>query len=168
MTPMLDGMHPSILWGVFAVILAGAEIIVPGVFLIWLGVAAALTAGLSLVLPINPAFQLLAFAIFTAISVSGGRLWYLARPVASQDPMLNDRAARLVGRELLVVEPINHGVGRVKVDDGSWTATGPDADPGSYVRVTGTKGAALIVEPLPTPLAPPYPARDGKDMPEPE
>lgn len=150
---MFDGVNPSILWGIFAVVLAASEMIVPGVFLIWLGVAAALTAGLTLIMPLGTHFQLLAFAIFTAISVSGGRLWYLSHPVESEDPLLNDRAARLLGRELLVVEPINHGVGRVRVDDGSWTATGPDVDAGTYVVVTGTKGSALVVEPLPQRIA---------------
>jgi len=157
---MFEGIHPSILWGIFALVLAATEILVPGVFLIWLGVAAALTAGLTLLLPIGSHFQLLAFAIFTALSVAGGRLWYLARPVEPDDPFLNDRAARLIGRELLVIEPINHGVGRVRVDDGSWTATGPDTDAGSYVLVTGLKGAALIVEPLPSRLPAP---EDGNE-----
>ena len=152
---MLGDVHPSILWGVFAVILAAGEIVAPGVFLIWLGLAAALTAVLTLVLPLGEPFQLLAFAIFTALSVSGGRMWYLANPVEPDDPLLNDRAARLIGRELLVIEPINHGVGRVQVDDGSWTATGPNVDAGAYVVVTGIKGTALIVEPLPPQLPPP-------------
>jgi membrane protein implicated in regulation of membrane protease activity len=150
---MFDGVHPSVIWGIFAVIFAASEIVVPGVFLIWLGLGAALTALLTLSTPIAVHFQFLAFAIFTAISLSGGRLWYLSRPVESEDPLLNDRAARLIGKEFLVVEPINHGVGRVRVDDGSWTATGPDADAGTYVIVTGTKGAALIVEPRPAKLS---------------
>ncbi len=149
MSGLFGGIHPSLLWGVLAVILAVAEMLVPGVFLIWLALAAALTAGAALLLPISEPLQLLAFAIFSILSLSGGRLWYLARPVEPQDPLLNERVARLIGRTVLVVEDIRHGEGRVRVDDGSWMATGPDAPAGTHVRITGHAGASLVVEPVP-------------------
>jgi len=145
---LFGGVHPSIVWGVLAIVLALTEIFVPGVFLVWLAVAAALTAGLASLLPISETFQLLAFAIFSALSVSGGRLWYLARPVEGDDPLLNDRAARMLGRTVVVIEAITHGQGRVRVDDGSWQATGPDAEAGTHMVVTGVSGSVLTVAPL--------------------
>lgn len=146
---LFGGVHPSILWAVLAIVLAVTELALPGVFLIWLAVAAALTAGLAMLLPIGEPFQLLAFAIFSALSVSGGRLWYLARPVEGDDPLLNDRAARMIGRKVVVIEAISHGEGRVRVDDGSWQATGPDAAEGEHMVVTGVNGAVLSVTHLP-------------------
>lgn len=142
---LFGGVHPSILWGVLAIALAITEMVLPGVFLIWLAVAAALTAGLASLLPISETFQLLAFAIFSALSVSGGRLWYLARPVEGNDPLLNDRAARMIGRKVVVVEAIAHGEGRVGVDDGSWQANGPDAEVGTHMVVTAASGSVLTV-----------------------
>jgi membrane protein implicated in regulation of membrane protease activity len=146
---MFDGIHPAIVWGVLAIILAVAEMTVPGVFLIWLSLAAGLTAGLSLLLPVSEPLQLIAFAIFSALAVSGGRLWYLARPVEAEDPMLNDRAARMVGRRAVVSEAIVQGEGRVRLDDGSWPATGPDAAVGTHMVITGVEGSTLVVEHLP-------------------
>jgi membrane protein implicated in regulation of membrane protease activity len=146
---LFGGAHPSILWAVLAIILAIAEMFLPGVFLIWLSVAAALTAGATLLLPISEPFQLFAFAIFSALSVSGGRLWYLARPVEGQDPLLNDRAARMIGRQVVVAEAITHGEGRVRIDDGSWPATGPDAEIGAHMLITGINGSTLVVTHLP-------------------
>lgn len=146
---MFDGIHPAIVWGVLAIILAVAEMTVPGVFLIWLSLAAGLTAGLSLLLPVSEPLQLIAFAIFSALAVSGGRLWYLARPVEPEDPMLNDRAARMVGRRAVVSEAIIQGEGRVRLDDGSWPATGPDAAVGTHMVITGVEGSTLVVEHLP-------------------
>ncbi|KEY97856.1 membrane protein, partial [Sphingomonas sp. BHC-A] len=70
-----------------------------------------------------------------------------ANPVDSQDPLLNDRAARLVGEVVTVVEPIDNGRGRVKVGDGVWSCRGPDAPVGARVRVTGAEGSVLTVEP---------------------
>jgi membrane protein implicated in regulation of membrane protease activity len=145
---LFGGLHPTVLWAALAIILAITEMLLPGVFLIWLAVAAALTAGLAMLLPIGEAFQLLAFAVFSALSVSGGRLWYLARPVEGDDLLLNDRAARMIGRKVVVVEAISHGEGRVRVDDGSWQATGPDAVVGEHMVVTDVTGAVLSVAPL--------------------
>ena len=62
--------------------------------------------------------------------------------------MLNDRAARLIGETLVVVEAIEDGRGRVRVGDGAWPARGPDAAAGTRVRVTGADGACLHVEPV--------------------
>jgi len=144
----LEGVHPAILWGTLAIVLAIGELLAPGVFIIWLALAAALTAGLAALVPIDGPFQLLAFAIFSALSVSGGRLWYLARPVEPEDPLLNEPAARLIGRTVMVSEAISQGAGRVRVDDGSWPASGPDAAAGTAMVVTEVHGSVLVVAPL--------------------
>lgn len=141
----LENMSPPAVWAILAVILAGAELLVPGVFLIWLAIAAGLTAGITLLLPMNGAFEMLVFSVLSALSVSGGRLWYLARPVDSSDPMLNDRSARLIGRTVVVSEAIVQGEGRVNVDDSSWPATGPDAPEGTRMVISGIEGSTLIV-----------------------
>jgi membrane protein implicated in regulation of membrane protease activity len=78
--------------------------------------------------------------------VWGGRRWYAANPVDSQDPLLNDRTARLVGEIVTVVEPIDNGRGRVKVGDSVWSCRGPDAPVGSRVRITGADASVLQVE----------------------
>jgi len=146
---LLGGTHPAIIWGILAIVLAVAELTLPGVFLIWLSLAAALTAGLTLVVPLGDSFQLLAFAIFSALSVSGGRLWYLARPIDPVDGLLNDRSARMIGRHVVVVEAISHGEGRVRIDDGTWSAHGPDAAVGTHMVVTAIEGSTLTVAVMP-------------------
>ena len=93
----------------------------------------------------SSAYQLMVFAIFSALSVSGGRLWYLARPANISDPMLNDKAARLLGRVVTVSEAIVQGEGRVRVDDSSWRAVGPDAPEGTRMTVVDVDGATLVV-----------------------
>jgi len=141
----LGDTDPALLWAILALVLAATELLMPGVFLIWLALAAAVTAGLSFLLPMNGAFQLLAFSVLSALAVSGGRLWYLARPVPSADPLLNDRAARLIGRTVVVSDAIDQGQGRVKVDDSSWPAAGPDAPTGARMVVVEVDGATLVV-----------------------
>ena len=69
-------------------------------------------------------------------------------PVATSDPMLNDRVARLIGQTVTVTEAIEGGSGRVRVGDGDWPAHGPDAALGAKMRVTGGQDGVLAVEPV--------------------
>lgn len=133
-------------WLVFAALLGMAEVLLPGVFLIWVALAAAVTGLLALAFPISLPIQLLIFAALCLVSVWGGRRWYSANPVDSTDPLLNDRTARLIGDIVTVVEPIDNGRGRVKVGDSIWLCHGPDAPMGARVRIVGADASVLKVE----------------------
>lgn len=145
-------------WLIAAVLLGGAELLVPGVFLVFLAFAAAVTGVFLLFFPELPiAAQLLSFAIWSAIAVWIGRKYYRDNPVDSSDPLLNHRVARLLGETVTVVQAIDGGTGRVKVGDGEWMARGADAPVGARVRVVGADGPTLKVEHIPgvvsTPIA---------------
>jgi hypothetical protein len=135
-------------WLAAGVLLPILEIVVPGVFLIWLAFAAILTALVVLVFGLAVPFQVAAFTLFSIAAVLGGRRWYERHPVTSSDPMLNERTRRLVGETVTVVAAIEYGEGRVRVGDGVWPARGPDAPAGARVRVTGADGTCLRVQPL--------------------
>lgn len=135
-------------WLVAGVLLAIAEILVPGFFLMWLAAAAIVTGLVGLILPISMTFQILLFAVLAVVAVYAGRRWFVLNPIESTDPKLNNRGARLVGETVAVVEAIENGKGRVKVGDSVWIAKGPDAALGTHVRVTGSDGSALLVEPV--------------------
>jgi membrane protein implicated in regulation of membrane protease activity len=139
-------LEPQWLWLIAAALLGIAELIVPGVFLIWLAAAAAATGLVTLLTGVPLPFQLALFAIFSIASVFAGRRWYSRFPVPSSDPLLNDRAARLVGRSVTVVSAIRGGEGRVKVGDSVWSCRGEDCDEGARVRVTGAEGNCLLVD----------------------
>jgi membrane protein implicated in regulation of membrane protease activity len=137
----------SALWLAGALALAIAELIAPGFFMIFLAAGAVLTGITVLIVPVTPLLlQMLIFALFTAAAVWFGRQWYAQR-AAPADPLLNDRAARLVGTTAEVCEPIVAGRGRVRVGDGAWIAQGSDAKAGAIVRITGATGSVLQVEP---------------------
>ena len=142
------GIESHWLWLIAAALLGIAELLMPGVFLIWLAAAAAVTGLAALLLDLPPAFEFALFALVALASIYVGRRWYASHPVESADPLLNDRAARLVGRTVVVVAAIENGVGRVKVGDSVWNARGPDAAEGAKVRVVGADGTCLKVEPV--------------------
>ena len=132
-------------WLIFGFILMALELLAPGVFLFWLGLAALLVGLLSFA--INPSWQtqLLMFAIFAVAAVP---LWRrVARSAASQvsNPFLNKRADALVGRVFTLEKPIIDGSGTVRIDDTIWRVAGPDAPAGSRVRVVQADGASLTV-----------------------
>ena len=63
-------------WLIAAAVLLILEIIIPGIFLIWLGLGAALVGLFLLVVPgADPAWQLLALAISTCMAVAAGLKW---------------------------------------------------------------------------------------------
>ena len=144
----LDGLEPHWIWLSAAALLGIAELLVPGVFLIWLAAAAALTGFAALLFGIPLAFQFALFALLALAATYVGRRWYANNPVESSDPLLNDRAARLVGQTVVVVAAIENGAGRVRVGDSVWNASGPDAETGARVRVTGAEGTCLRVQPV--------------------
>lgn len=135
-------------WLMLGVMLATAEVLLPGVFLIWLALAAIVTGLITLVAPIPLPMQLVIFALLSLVSVYSGRRWLKNNPISSDDPLLNDRGGRMIGDVVVVVEAIDAGSGRVKVGDGVWSARGPKTDAGAKVRICGADGNVLLVEPL--------------------
>jgi membrane protein implicated in regulation of membrane protease activity len=132
-------------WFVAALALGIAELALPGVFLVFLALAAAITGAALLALDLPLVVQLAAFGVWSVVAVLIGRRWYGDYPV-SADAQLNDRTARLIGQVVQVETPIVGGRGRVHVGDGSWPASGPDAAAGKRVRIVAVDGGLLVVE----------------------
>jgi inner membrane protein len=142
----LFGLHWG--WMALGVALAIAEMIVPGYFLIWLAAAALATGLVAAVLPIGLNGEILLFVVLCALALAAGRRWFARHPGVSADPMLNDRGGQLIGQTALVTHVIEGGSGRVRQGDTEWLARGPDAPPGTRMRITGSEGITLIVEHL--------------------
>lgn len=135
-------------WLIAALVLGIAELLIPGVFAVFLAIAAAVVGVALLVLPELPAAaQLAAFAAWSVVTVLIGRRWYHDYPVASSDPQLNDRSARLIGSVVVVQAPIGPDGGRVTIGDGSWPARGVVAEVGTRVRIVAIRDGVAIVEP---------------------
>jgi inner membrane protein len=142
---------PGLSWLILAAVLAITELLVPGIFLVFVAAGAAVTGVVTLIIPdFALTFQVMVFVLASSGAVALGRRWYINNPVPSADPLLNDRVARLIGEVVTVVEPIaaGKGKGKVRVGDGEWLASGPDAPAGTHVRIVGAVGTSLTVEPV--------------------
>lgn len=135
-------------WWILAAIFAAIEIVAPGVFFIWLGVAAALTGLSALFIPgMGWEIEALIFAVLAVASIVFWRN-YMKKNNGKDDPAsaLNRRGEQMIGRTAVLSEPIQNGRGKAKIDDTMWRVEGGDLPAGTQIRVTGVNGAILKVE----------------------
>jgi membrane protein implicated in regulation of membrane protease activity len=138
---------PALL-GILGLVLLGAELVVPGVLLLWIGLATLATAVVAHLNPLEWIELAGTFVAFLALSVGAG-LW-LQREAPS--PAVNRPGDGVVGRIGTVASSGTTGM-RVRLGDGVWDAV-PEtghATPGAgeAVVVTAVEGTRLVVRPPP-------------------
>lgn len=133
-------------WWIIAVIFGILELLVPGIFFIWLAAAAAVVGALLMVVDIPATGQIALFAILSVVAVWASRRWLGRHPIVSDHPMLNQRAQSYVGQSFMLEQAIVNGRGKLKIGDTLWLASGPELPAGASVRVTGQNDGVLIVE----------------------
>lgn len=145
---LVNDLAPHWHWLAIGLLLAAAEMAAPGVFLIWMAGAAIITGFVTWLVPIGFPLQIVLFAALAMIAVFSGKRFLRSHPIEGVDPLMNDRGAQAVGEVVLVTHVIEGGRGRVRMGDTEWNAKGPDAEPGTRMRVSGHDGTALLVEHL--------------------
>jgi membrane protein implicated in regulation of membrane protease activity len=144
---ILDALGPWA-WVILGLALIGLEMIAPGVFLLWLGLAALATGLASWLFGLSWQVAWLAFAALSLAAVALGRaVTKRTDSEMTEGGGLNRRGSDLVGRDFVLEAPITGGVGRLRVGDSSWRIEGPDAAAGARVRVVRVDGATLAVRP---------------------
>ena len=132
-------------WIILGVLLIGLELAAPGIFLLWLGLAAIATGLVDGAIGLSWQASTLLFAGLSVAAVLVGRT--VSRPdVHQESATLNRRGDALVGRLFTLEAPLAGGEGRVRIDDSSWRVTGPDLPTGTRVRVIRVDGTTLVVE----------------------
>lgn len=126
-------------WMALGFVLLILEILAPGVFLLWIGLAALIVGTLSLMLWDQSFWvwqlQVVIFLVLALACAFAGKRIVGKRGDQSDQPLLNRRGEQLVGRIATLSEPIANGRGRVKIDDTIWRVSGPDLPAGTQVRV---------------------------------
>lgn len=142
-------------WMVLGIILLVLEIVLPGVFLVWIGIASLIVGAIS-IFAWESGFwtwqtQVLLFLVLSVASAFAGRRLAGPRKDDSDQPLLNRRGDQLIGRTATLAEPIRNGRGRIQLGDTFWRVSGPDLPAGTQVRVTAVAETelGLVVEPIP-------------------
>ena len=133
-------------WFILAALLLLLEVLMPGVFMLWLGLSAILVGIISLAVSWSWQTQVIAFAVFAIAALPAWR--YFARKVErpNESPFLNRRAEGYVGRVFTLDKPIVDGFGTIRIDDTVWRVSGPDCPAGSRVKIARADGVNLSVE----------------------
>lgn len=134
--------HPMWSWMALGAFMLALEVGSASGWLLWPAASAAVVGLLTLVLPIGEIGQMAIFAALTIVTTFVGRR-YLRPAAAMPGPDINDKTARLIGREGHVAHAFEGGRGRVFVDGSEW---GADIEPQDAVVAKG--GRVQVVEVL--------------------
>lgn len=143
-------MRPEVIaWACLALVLIAAEVLAPGVFMLWLGIAAGVVFAVVLLVPGIPVtVQALGFIVLSFLTIVVYRRYFKGADEATDQPLLNRRAEQFVGKIFVLESAITNGSGRIKVGDALWTVIGPPLPAGARVRVESADSMTLAVVPV--------------------
>ncbi|MGX9965943.1 NfeD family protein [Roseomonas sp. F4] len=140
-------MEPGLIWILLGLVALGAELLLPGVYILWVGLAA---LGTGLILLAGPLDFGLTIALFLALLAAGIAGSLAMRRLRSPAMQVNAPEAGLAGRLATLVRG-QDGTLRVRLGDSEWPARLPAgilAPPlGASVRVEAVEGMVLVVRP---------------------
>lgn len=135
-------------WLILGAVFLALELVAPGAFMLWLGLAALAVGLISFAVDWSWQAQLVTFALLSLALIPVWRRFAPRVEHPTDSPLLNRRAEGYIGRVFTLDNPIIDGVGRVRIDDTIWRVTGPDSAAGSRVRIVRAEGPNLFVESL--------------------
>ncbi len=136
------------LWIIVGVMIMGLEIVIPGVYLIWIGMGG-IVAGIALALlpDLSLAWQFLIFA--AAMLASLGLGFFVQRrsgAATAENGALNREREAMVGMRYVALSDFRLGRGRIRVGDTSYAARGADdIRDGMTVEVVAIENGDLVV-----------------------
>lgn len=132
-------------WIIIGAVLAGLEVVAPGVYLLWIGLGAfAVGIVMALAPGLGGGWQALIFAIAMLGSLTLG-FWVQRRGPRSADAeLLNRETQAMIGKRYVALTDFELGRGRIKVGDSSYAAVSDDA-----IRVGETVEVVSIVDDRP-------------------
>ena len=133
-------------WMILAAVLLVLEMLAPGIFFMWFGFAALATGLIVFRYEIGWQWQLVWFGGLSLVTVILVNRYLRKYPLESEAPLLNQRAAQLIGQTFELVDPIVNGRGSVHAGDTIWRVEGPVLAKGARVKVVGADGSILKVE----------------------
>ena len=143
MNPTLQ-LGDGALWILVGLLLAALEMVAPGFFLLWIGLAALGTGVIVTLTAFGVEAQFAVFVALTALLVGGAGLRLRRRITVDS---VNAPTANLIGATCRAVA-FQDGEGRVALGDGTWqarTTDGAEPAPGTALRVVALDGTTLLV-----------------------
>ncbi len=134
-------------WWVAAIFLLAIEMLSAGFFFLWMAVSAFITGGLLLIVPIiSVEIQLFIFSILSICSVIVWKRYMVKHPIKTDHPHLNQGSSQYIGHTFTLIEAIENGWGKIKVNDSRWKVEGKDYPVGTKVKIMAMDGNFFKVE----------------------
>ena len=138
-------------WSVLGALLLLLELFVPGVYLLWFGIAGLIVGCITYMLELSLFWQWACFAGLSVVTTVVG--FYIYKKVIkrskSEYPHLNDLASQYLGKTVELIADVVNGETKVKVADSVWIAScKEDLKVGDIARVVGVakNGVILIIQ----------------------
>ena len=146
--PAFLGISAPWLWIIGGLVLCAAELVAPGTFLIFVGLAAIAVGLVNFAIDLPVFWDLLIGSGLALLFALAGRRFYGGVEERPGQARLNARGQELVGQVFTTEGEMRDGIGHVRVGDSVWRVTGPHVKSGTRVRVTGfaSDGVTLLVE----------------------
>lgn len=144
--------NPAYAWVMSGLVLTIIELVAPGTFFVWIGLAAFITGGFTGLFSLSSNGQLLLFAILTVSCVVLGKriLKKLRKNKIVNDVDVSDRTNYLVGKIVTLEKTLQNGEGQARIGDSIWLVYNEDPNMnlpvGSQVRVVAVRNGKLYVE----------------------
>lgn len=136
------------LWFIVALVLFLFELLLPGFFLIWFGVAALIVGLVSWVVPIAWQFQIMLMGVTVlALLFIAKRYRKDLLPDSQQERRLHRRGTQYLGKVYVLDKDTRNRIGRIHIGDGSWKVqTDEDYPADTRVRLEEIKGNTFIAK----------------------
>ncbi|MBQ6302471.1 MAG: NfeD family protein [Clostridiales bacterium] len=138
-----------IIWLVIAVVMFVIEAVTTGLATLWFGIGAVVAMIMDLC-GASVASQIIVMAVISAVCFAVCMIWIRPKLESLRKKNIqHTNADRLIGREGIVIVPLNatEGKGQVKVDGQIWSAKADtDIAEGVKVTVRSIEGVKLVVE----------------------
>lgn len=136
-------------WGWLALglcLIAIEMLVLPGGFPLWIGISALVMAAIVALVSLSWQVELTLFAVLAVLAgIVAWKVHYRRGRVDAADG-LHDRVEQLLGKEFVLDQGTEGGVGRIRVDDTVWRVAGPAMPAGTRVRIAAFDGSILKVE----------------------
>lgn len=134
-------------WWILAFGLLAIQILKPGrAYFVSTSIGAGISGVVLLLAPqLVWQWQALIFSAFSLAAIGILKFYVKRHPLFANELFIRNSAEQLLNRIFTLNEPINNGLGKLQVDDMTYTIEGADMPGGSRVRVVGFNNAALQV-----------------------
>ncbi|MDP2193631.1 MAG: NfeD family protein, partial [Alphaproteobacteria bacterium] len=113
-------------WLILATILIGLESLAPLAYLMWFGIAAIFQSILTYLFIENPMIQIFSYSILAFLVTIFGRRFIPIHVEQKNQRNMNKRLESMIGKIVILDNPIINGQTQLTIDASIWKATGPD------------------------------------------